>query len=171
MGALLFLVVILDKALAFRNRRAMACIQSPVKILARYLWPLGWTAVGLVCALPALALGARARWHQGVLEVCGGRLQRGCAGLPPALRFEAMTLGHVVLGLSATDLAAVRAHERVHVAQYERWGLLFVPAYLAESAWQWARGRDPYRHNRFECAAYHQPPGLNEPAAAMKQPR
>lgn len=120
----------------------------------RYLWPLVWSTVGLVCALPAMVLGARCHWHQGVLEVCGGRLQSWCGALPPALRFEAITLGHVVLGLGAADLSAVRAHERVHVAQYERWGPLFVPAYLAESAWQWLRGRHPYHHNRFERAAY-----------------
>jgi hypothetical protein len=47
-----------------------------------------------------------------------------------------------------------RRHELVHVAQYERWGPLFVPAYLACSAWMWLIGRDPYLDNPFEEEAY-----------------
>ena len=52
--------------------------------------------------------------------------------------------------------AGVRAHELVHVRQYERWGPLFVPAYLAASAWMLVSGRDPYYDNHFERAAYRQ---------------
>ena len=48
---------------------------------------------------------------------------------------HALTLGHVVLGVSQAALDDTRAHERVHVAQYERWGPLFLPAYLAASGW------------------------------------
>jgi hypothetical protein len=47
-----------------------------------------------------------------------------------------------------------RTHELVHVRQYERWGPLFVPAYLASSAIIWLRGGDPYRDNPFEREAY-----------------
>ncbi len=60
----------------------------------------------------------------------------------------------MVLGSSADLLKALRAHERVHVRQYERWGLMFVPAYLADSLWQALRGRHPYRDNRFERPAF-----------------
>ena len=35
-----------------------------------------------------------------------------------------------------------------------RWGLLFVPAYLACSAWLWLRGYDAYLDNPFEVEAY-----------------
>jgi hypothetical protein len=40
------------------------------------------------------------------------------------------------------------------VRQYERWGAFFFPAYLGSSLWQLVRGRDPYRHNRFEREAF-----------------
>jgi len=70
---------------------------------------------------------------------------------------SAMTLGHVVLGRDAAALERTRAHERVHVAQYERWGPLFIPAYLLVSAWLLARGRDPYADNPFERAAEAKP--------------
>jgi hypothetical protein len=65
-----------------------------------------------------------------------------------------MTLGHVVIARTRDDLERSRRHELIHVAQYERWGPLFVPAYLACSAWQWARGRDAYLDNPFEEEAY-----------------
>jgi hypothetical protein len=62
----------------------------------------------------------------------------------------------VVLGSSPQMLAALRSHEQVHVRQYERWGVLFVPAYLASSAWQLLRGRHVYRDNWFEREAFAQ---------------
>ena len=71
--------------------------------------------------------------------------------LIPAL---ALTLGHVVFGQTRAALDATRAHEHVHVRQYERWGILFVPAYLAVSAYLYLRGRDAYRENPFEVEAY-----------------
>lgn len=71
----------------------------------------------------------------------------------PRLPFSAITLGHVVLGLDADVLARVRAHEQVHVRQYERWGALFLLAYPAASLYQWLRGRDAYRDNPFEREA------------------
>lgn len=120
----------------------------------RYLWPLPWTLVGLVMAGGAAVAGARLRWVDGALEVCGGGVARICARLPASLRFEAITLGHVIVGLHACELDAVRAHEHVHVRQYERWGWFFVPAYLLASGWQWWHGRDPYRDNPFEQQAY-----------------
>lgn len=65
-----------------------------------------------------------------------------------------MTLGHVILGQDEDALEFVRDHEHVHVRQYERWGLLFVPAYLLASAYLYCRGRDGYRENPFEKEAY-----------------
>ena len=69
----------------------------------------------------------------------------------PAL---AMTFGHIVFGQSISALDITRAHERVHVRQYERWGPLFLPAYFIASFYQFARKRDPYRDNPFEVEAY-----------------
>lgn len=51
------------------------------------------------------------------------------------------------LGLA---LDAARRHEQVHVRQYQRWGPLFLPAYLLSSGYQWLRGRYPCLDNRFE---------------------
>jgi hypothetical protein len=39
------------------------------------------------------------------------------------------------------------------VRQYERWGLLFYPAYGLSSLWQLLRGRRPYWDNVFEVEA------------------
>jgi hypothetical protein len=46
----------------------------------------------------------------------------------------------------------------VHVRQYERWGPLFVPAYVLCSAVIWSRGGDAYRDNPFEREAYGEAP-------------
>jgi len=116
-----------------------------------YAWAAPWTLLGLACGTLALAGGAGARVVDGVIEI-GGR-----AGPSRRRRWPfdivAMTLGHVVLGCSLTELQRLRGHERVHVRQYERWGPMFVPAYAASSAWQWLCGRCPYRDNRFEREA------------------
>lgn len=142
--------------------------------LLRYAWASPATALGLLLALAARAAGARGRVVDGVLEVGGGRLGQALRLLPRAWRFEAITFGHVVLGRSAGTLARLRAHEQVHVRQYERWGALFLPAYLASSVWQLVRGRDPYRDNRFEreaFAATEPRPSARRPAQADPAPR
>lgn len=122
--------------------------------IARYLWALPASAVGLLLALAALAAGARMRRVEGTLEVGGGRVARFVMRLPEGLRFGAITFGHVIIGLDAEALRFSRAHERVHVRQYERWGVLFFPLYLGSSLLQWLRGRDPYRDNCFEAEAF-----------------
>ncbi|MEM9643534.1 MAG: hypothetical protein AAF989_00960, partial [Planctomycetota bacterium] len=65
-----------------------------------------------------------------------------------------MTVGHVVFGVDRFSLRVTREHERVHVRQYERWGVFFIPAYLGWSLWLYAKGRDGYRENPFEVEAY-----------------
>ncbi len=65
-----------------------------------------------------------------------------------------MTLGHTIIGKSAEALAICRDHEQIHVQQYERWGPLFLPAYLACSAYLRLLKRDWYRENPFEIEAY-----------------
>jgi hypothetical protein len=122
----------------------------------RYVWASPATAIGLMLALVAWAGGARVRRAHGVLEVYGGRLGR-CIACTPALRFCAITFGHVVLGTDERTLERCRAHERVHVRQYERWGPLFFPLYLGSSLWQALRGRDAYFDNRFEREARGEP--------------
>ena len=120
----------------------------------RYLWALPATLAGLLLAAIALLGGGRARRIQGVLEVGGGALRHVVARLPEGMRFGAITLGHVIVGLDDAALERARCHEQVHVRQYERWGIFFFPAYLGSSLWQWLRGRDPYRDNCFEAEAF-----------------
>jgi len=128
----------------------------------RYLWALPNSALGAMLGIVALACGARARIVDGALEIGGGRLGTLASRLPGSRRFSAITLGHVIVGASDASLDALRSHEHVHVRQYERWGPLFLPLYLGSSLLQLARGRRPYRDNRFERDAYastvRQPP-------------
>lgn len=126
-----------------------------LKTICVYLWTLPTTAVGLPLVAVGLLSGGRARIVAGVIEVYGGAvswLLRRATLLPGGAM--AMTLGHVVLGRDADALDLTRAHERVHVAQCQRWGSLFIPAYLLASAWVWLRGGDAYRDNPFEREAY-----------------
>jgi hypothetical protein len=120
----------------------------------RYLWALPASAVGAAIGLLALLHGARVQWHSGVLECTLGAAQRRAAHRAHRFPFAAITLGHVVLAATAEEQSRLRRHERVHVAQYERWGPLLLLAYPAESLWQWLRGRRPYFDNRFEQEAF-----------------
>jgi hypothetical protein len=123
-----------------------------------YLWALPNTLLGLLFGVVFLALGGRARLVAGVIEFSGGLLGHLLSQAPPSFGFCAITFGHAVLGTSRRELARVRAHERVHVRQYERWGPFFIPAYLMSSLWQALRGRRPYLDNMFEREAYgHEP--------------
>uniref|UniRef100_A0A7C2K036 Signal peptide prediction n=1 Tax=Schlesneria paludicola TaxID=360056 RepID=A0A7C2K036_9PLAN len=120
-----------------------------------YLWVGPGSLVGLTAALIARRQGGQSRVVDGVLEVTAGPL------LATLSRYSAVgggiraiTLGHVVLGTDAGALEETRSHERVHVRQYERWGPLFIPAYLTCSGWLWLCGRNPYLDNPFEVEAY-----------------
>ena len=129
---------------------------SPLARLLRYAWASPATAVGLLFSIVAIFAGAKYRRVDGVLEVAGGRLRRLTAALPCCARFAAITFGHVIIGLDHTVLRRVRAHELVHVRQYERWGVFFFPLYVLSSLVQLLCGRDPYRDNAFEREAYAQ---------------
>lgn len=94
------------------------------------------------------------RVHSGAVEFGGGRIGKLVSRLPAPFGFSAITFGHVILGIDHAVLTVVRSHEHVHVRQYERWGALFVPAYLVSSLLQLVRGRDPYLDNCFEREAY-----------------
>ena len=120
-----------------------------------YLWASPGSLVGLLLTLVALLTGGRARVVSGVLEAHGGwvtrLLRRGNRWTGP---IAAITLGHVVLGCDEPTLTRTRRHERAHVRQYERWGPLFIPAYLLASAWLGLRGFNAYLDNPFEVEAY-----------------
>ena len=121
-----------------------------------YLWAFPTTALGLLFVPPVL-LSRRAGVQvvDGVLELHGGAVAfflKHCTLLRGGA--SAMTLGHVVLGRDRHLLDLTRAHERVHVHQCERWGPLFIPAYLLASALVLLRGGRPYEDNPFEREAY-----------------
>ena len=120
----------------------------------RYAWSSPNTALGAVFAILAVLTGGRLYLQAGVIEVSGGLLPFLLRAVVPIRGgARALTLGHVVLGRTEADLERTRAHERVHVRQYERWGPLFIPAYLSSSAWAAFRGRGAYRGNGFEREA------------------
>jgi hypothetical protein len=99
-----------------------------------------------------LLLLSRFRMVEGVMEIHGRGVAFCLARLPvPA---AAMTLGHAVFGRDENALRRTRKHERVHVRQYERWGVFFVPAYLICSGLLYFVGRDGYLENPFEVEAY-----------------
>jgi hypothetical protein len=122
--------------------------------LLRYLWAAPYTVLGLLLGVVAVLFGASFRRHHGVIEIFGGHIGNAIAKLPPSLGFAAMTLGHVILAVDRSSIDALRFHEHVHVRQYERWGPLFLPAYLLSSLLQLLRGRNPYRENHFERQAF-----------------
>lgn len=114
----------------------------------RVLWASPTSLIGLALGLTLLPLGARAKWVNGALEIAA--LKQAPQRRWP---FAAITFGHVILGTHASELERLHTHERVHVQQSERWGPLFLPAYLLAGAWQWARGRNAYWDNPFEVEA------------------
>jgi hypothetical protein len=122
--------------------------------LVRYVWAAPTTAVGLAIVV-AGRRGAEIRVVDGVLEAHGPALAWLLSRSPftPGGAW-AMTLGHVVIGQHRCALERTRVHERVHVRQAERWGPLFLPAYLSASLWAVLRGRHAYFENRFEREAF-----------------
>ena len=122
--------------------------------LLRYLWALPVTSLGMLAALLARGSGGLVQQVDGVLESAGGwpaRLLR--RGFPFSGPVAAITLGHVVVGVSQSALTTTRAHERVHVRQFERWGVLLLVLYPLAGLLAWVRGNNPYRDNWFECEA------------------
>ena len=112
---------------------------------ARPRWGYAWASlnslVGLVGALSAWTRPVR--WR-GVLLVEGGRT--GLAWVLRVRGFKAITLGHVIVTNRPLN-DEILAHELAHVAQAERWGPLYYPAYLLVSVLG-------YRRNPFERAAF-----------------
>lgn len=132
--------------------------------LLRYVWAAPASTLGLIVALTARVAGARLRVVEGVLEAAGPCISAAVGRLPRAMRFNAITFGHVIIGLDDEALAVCRAHEHVHVRQYERWGILFFALYLGASLVALLRRRNPYWDNYFERQAYGRTgPGSQRP--------
>ena len=90
----------------------------------------------------------------GVIEFHGGFPAWLLCRAPLVGGAAAITFGHTVLARTLEGLEATRSHERVHVRQYECWGLFFIPAYLFCSLWLLLRRKSPYWDNPFEKEAY-----------------
>lgn len=124
-------------------------------ILVR-LWALPTTLLGLLVVGITLVTGGQMALHTGVIEAHSGfasLILRRCTLLKGGA--SAMTLGHVVIARDALLLDLTRSHERVHVRQCERWGPLFLPAYLCCSAWIFFRRGNAYLDNPFEREAFN----------------
>ena len=113
-----------------------------------YAWAFPTTCVGLVAGGLTLASRGQVQRRAGALEFHGGFARRFLEHR--RVGALAMTLGHVILGRDTHCLDSCRDHEQAHVRQVERWGPIFIPAYLAASAWAWWRGDHYYLDNRFE---------------------
>jgi len=126
----------------------------PLKIL----WASPWSLFGIAIGLLGLATGGKIQRSGCVLEFFGGGVATFLRVFPWVTGASAVTFGHTVLARDHVALEACRTHEMVHVRQYERWGPLFVPAYLLFWAVLWARGKHPYLDNPFERQAFQEAP-------------
>jgi VIT1/CCC1 family predicted Fe2+/Mn2+ transporter len=115
----------------------------------RYAWASPTTAVGLCAGVLTLCSRGKVQRRRGALEFHGGFSR----WLAESRGFSAMTLGHVIIGRDEWSLDYCRDHEQAHVRQVERWGAMFIPAYLAASLVAWRRGGHYYLDNWFEWDA------------------
>jgi hypothetical protein len=136
-----------------RRRSEVASMKSTLMTAAKVAWAAPCSLVGLAVAAPVLLFGGHARRNAGTLEVCLQRSMKRQGWLMRSLPFRAITLGHVIVATTPHEMERLRAHEHVHVRQYERWGALFFVAYATSSAWQLLRGRRAYWDNHFEIEA------------------
>lgn len=120
----------------------------------KYLWVGPITLLFLPLALFATWTGGAYAVHSGVLEIWGGKLGQGLnRGLPLLGGIAAITLGHIVIGISPDYLHRTRVHEREHVRQFERWGFFFPLIYFGAGLWVLSQGKRFYLDNPFEIAA------------------
>lgn len=120
------------------------------------LWAAPWSLLGLLIGAVGLLSGGHVQRKGRILEFSGGCLPIILHVFPFYFGSPVATFGQVVLGRSDRYLNACRKHQLVHVRQYERWGLLFIPAYLTCSAALWFWGKRPYYDNPFERSAFLQ---------------
>jgi hypothetical protein len=142
-----------------------------MKRFLHYLWASPATLLGLIFVPLAYLSGGKVQVVNGVIEISGGLVSQFLEhGMLVIRSAGAMTLGHVVLGQDERSLVVSRRHERVHVAQYERWGPLMIPFYLISSGAAALVRKHPYWDNRFEREAFTEEGADNEsiPASDMK---
>jgi hypothetical protein len=86
----------------------------------RILWASPCSLVGLSLGGLVLLFGGSVRWAGCALEFAPYRGPCPSSSRLRRLPFSAITFGHVILGVSLQTLVQLRAHELVHVRQYER---------------------------------------------------
>jgi hypothetical protein len=123
----------------------------PQRSTLAYLWVAPVTLFGLILAIIAYWLGASVKRRFGVMEVAGNSRTPLLRKL--SSRFDAITIGHVILGRNHGTLTRYRSHEHVHVRQYERWGVLFPILYVLASFRALVTGKRFYWDNVFELEA------------------
>ncbi len=121
--------------------------------LAKIFWAAPCSVIGMVLALLVVLCGGKARLGARTVEATFRPCESDCGKFVRWLPYRAITLGHVIVAVTEPELNALHSHELAHVAQYERWGVLFFFAYAASGLWQWLRGGNAYRDNYFEVQA------------------
>jgi hypothetical protein len=127
---------------------------SGTLILLKVLWASPWSLWGLAIGIGGLLTGGSVQRRGRLLEFWGGFLPFFLKYFPFVAGSPVATFGHVVLGRCPRHLAACRPHQLIHVKQYECWGPLFVPTYIACWAVLWCLGKRPYYDNPFEREAF-----------------
>jgi hypothetical protein len=122
--------------------------------IPKIIWASPYTLLGMLIGLTGLCFGGRVRIVEGAIEFYEGGTKWFIHQLPHGQFVLALTLGHVILGQTDASLQIARKHEAVHIAQYERWGPLMLPAYYLSSCMVYLMGKRFYRDNPFEREAY-----------------
>ncbi len=141
------------------NERHMPLLHSTA-LLLKFLWAFPLTMVGLAAMLMTRIFDRQQKisllyQHQYVLVfIVHGRLLATLLQLHPWGAMQALALGNCIISRDAKAAQETLLHELVHVQQAMCWGPLFPLVYLFASAWALVQGGCPYRHNRFERAAY-----------------
>lgn len=143
----------LATARTHRRRHPLSAALAALRRLLLLAWASPYTALGLAFGVLVMACGGSVRRQDGCIEFSLKRSPSHCGRLLQRLPYRAITLGHVLVAVTSVEMNGLRAHEHVHVRQYEKWGALFGPAYLLSSVWQWVRGRRAYWDNPFEVEA------------------
>jgi hypothetical protein len=125
-----------------------------VRCVLAILWAVPWSLFGLCLGGLCLISGGKVRRTGRILEFWGGCLPAILSVFPFFSGSPVSTFGHVVLGRTNRYLDACREHQMIHVRQYERWGILFVPVYLFCSLVLWLCGKRPYYDHPFERQAF-----------------
>src|SRR5437867_3411040 len=92
---------------------------------AKFIWAAPCSVVGVILVAGVLLLGGRAKRSLGTLEFTLHDWEASSGNWARSLRFRAITFGHVIIAATEQEFTYSRAHELVHVRQYERWGVAF----------------------------------------------